>query len=143
MSSPLTWRKVLPYAAVAVIAAILAGLIVYYAYVRVGSHGHIVTVNINVNVQDIDWGYPAPGENTTRSIVVSNNGNTPVILSIATANFQPSIAEQYLTLRTDLAENMTLPTSQSVVVNLRLEVSPNTTGFVDFSFDIIVAGTKP
>ncbi len=58
-------------------------------------------------VGSIDWGMIEPGFSKNITIYVKNRGNTPLVISINTSDWQPSIAEKYI--------NVSLVTEKPVV----------------------------
>lgn len=49
-------------------------------------------------VGSIDWGMIEPGFSKNITIYVKNNGNTPLVISINTSDWQPPIAEKYINI---------------------------------------------
>jgi hypothetical protein len=115
----------------------------------VPSGGTITAVNVGVysnsactnNCTSIDWGTLSPGGSTTRTIYVKNTGTVPVTLSMATTNWSPSNANNYLTLTWNRA-NYALAAGNSVSATLTLTVSASAGSITDFDFDIVITGTE-
>lgn len=101
---------------IAIVAfAALAATYPEIAEVTFQSSGIIATAGVEVYydedcqnpVGSIDWGMIEPGFSTNITIYVKNRGNTPLVISINTSDWQPSIAEKYI--------NISLITEQTVV----------------------------
>ena len=115
----------------------------------VPSGGTITAVNVGVytnsactnNCTSIDWGTLSPGGSTTKTIYVKNTGTIPVTLSMATANWSPSNANNYLTITWNRA-NYALASGSSVSATLTLTASSSAGAITNFSFDIIITGTE-
>lgn len=137
-----TTREVVAVAVLAIVAAIIAGLIVASVYVPISNTGSIVTIGVEVDVNQINWGSFAPKENKTRTVIATNNGTTLLELYVATDNWTPAISEDYLRLTTNLPENQILLAGASISVDFTLTALENVTGIDTFAFDIIVAGVK-
>ena len=116
----------------------------------VPSEGHVHTIGINAYNDPnytapctlIDWGWLNPGEETTRTIYLYNDGNVPLTLSAITLNWQPVEAPSYLTFTWN-SENVLVDADHGVPAVLTLSVAlgiQNTT-ISDFSFDIQISGT--
>jgi hypothetical protein len=115
----------------------------------VPSGGTITAVNVGVysnsqcttNCTSIDWGMLSPGGSTTRTIYIKNTGTVPVTLSMATANWSPSNANNYLTVTWNRANNV-LAAGSSVSATLTLTASSSAGSITNFSFDIVITGTE-
>jgi hypothetical protein len=111
--------------------------------------GTITAVNVGVytnsactsNCTSIDWGTLSPGGSTTKTIFVKNTGTIPVTLSMATANWSPTNANNYLTLTWNRA-NYALAAGSSVSATLTLTASGSAGSITNFSFDIVITGTE-
>jgi len=116
-----------------------------YALIRsttVTNAGNLHAVGVSTDVTNIDWGIITPNETKTQAVTVTNTGNQPVMLSMITHNWNPSLASTYLILTWDYNAEMILP-QQSQVIQFSLtassDVDPSITAF---SFDITITGTK-
>ena len=115
----------------------------------VPSAGTVTAVNVGVytnsactsNCTSIDWGTLSPGGSTTKTIYVKNTGTIPVTLSMTTANWSPSNANNYLTITWNRA-NYALAAGSSVSATLTLTASSSAGAITNFSFDIIITGTE-
>jgi hypothetical protein len=113
-----------------------------------GSIGTLQTVGVEVytdasltgKVTLISWGTLSPGTQSSFSIYIRNEGNTPVTLSQSVSNWNPSNAATYLTLAWNYT-GQTLGAGQGMQVTLTLAVSTSISGITDFSFGINVVGT--
>jgi hypothetical protein len=119
------------------------------SYQTIPSGGTVTTVNIGVyldnsctqNATFINWGVLRPGDNTTGTVYVKNNGTVPVTLTMTTESWQPTQASALMTLTWNL-ENTVLNATQSTEAVLTLSVSPDTGNLGDFGFNIIITGTE-
>ena len=115
----------------------------------VPSGGTITAVNVGVytnsactnNCTSIDWGTLSPGGSTTKTIYVKNTGTIPVTLSMTTANWSPSNANNFLTITWNRG-NYVLAPGSSVSTVLTLTASPSAGSITNFSFDIVITGTE-
>jgi len=92
-------------------------------------------------LSSIDWGLLEPGDNKNLTSYIKNNDKSPLKLSLATENWNPSNALQYITLSWDYNGQSVNP-GEVVKVTFTLVVSTNVSGIADFSFDIIIVGTS-
>ena len=114
----------------------------------VPSTGTVSTINVGVytdasctaNCTSINWGTLAPGSTTTRTIYVRNAGSIPVTLSMATANWLPSNANNYMTLTWNRA-NYALAAGASVQATFTLTASASAGSISGFNFNIVVMGS--
>jgi hypothetical protein len=84
-------------------------------------------------VTTIDWGFLSPATQKTYAIYVSNEGITPLTLSLSTSNWNPTAAPNYLTLTWNFDNGRTLNSSEAVRVTLTLAVSDSITGINNFN----------
>ena len=91
-------------------------------------------------LNSVSWGTLQP--EGTKEIVcfIRNEGNTPVLLSLETTNWQPASAANYLDLSWDYGD-VALDPEDIVQITLLLSVSPNIEGITDFGFDITIVGS--
>jgi hypothetical protein len=97
--------------------------------------------NCTQRVSSIDWGTLAPRMTKTVSVYVQNKSNETCILILTPTGWNPPAAANYLELKQDY-ENKKIQSSEVVKVTLSLTVSPNIAGITNFSFNIIVQGSK-
>ena len=110
--------------------------------------GSVKAINVEVywdfegtqTVDAFDWGLPGPGDTVNRTMYVKNSGNTPMNLSLTTANWTPAEAQSYLFPSWN-AEGLSIDADEMVMVTLILEVSEAVTGITDFSFTITIEGS--
>jgi hypothetical protein len=93
------------------------------------------------NCTHISWGTLNPDSTTSKTVYVKNTGTVALTLSMATENWTPTDADDYLTLTWD-QQNTVLDASQSVPANLTLTVAADTGDLTNFSFNIIITGTE-
>jgi len=146
-------KMVAGFAAVAVVA-LLAGVVIGATLVqyRFNGSGRIVippSLGVysdqacTVEVSAIDFGSFAPGENVTRTLFVRNEGSEPGVLSLATQNWNPTTAKEYLVFSWNLEgaeiEGDAVFESQ---FNIRaLSTLTNNSGISNFSFDALISLT--
>jgi hypothetical protein len=113
------------------------------------STGTIETIGVGVytNIQcsspltSIAWGTLEPGENQTVICYIKNEGDLPSTLSMYTSNWNPSSAENYLTLSWNYDGGYINP-DDSVQVTFTLSVDESIEGVTSFSFDITIVGSS-
>jgi hypothetical protein len=93
------------------------------------------------NASFIDWGTLKPGDTTTQTVWVKNAGTANTTLSMATNNWLPTNASQWISLTWN-QEGTVLAPNQVVQATLTLTVSPSiNSSITSFSFDIQITGT--
>lgn len=88
----------------------------------------------------LDWGLINPGSNSTVMIYVRNEGNSAVSLKMATSNWTPSVALDYMTLTWTYSGKI-LSTYEVIPMELILKLSPTVNEITDFRFDIFITTT--
>lgn len=91
-------------------------------------------------VSSIDWGLLDPDSSKNVALYVRNEGNSVVVLSKATQNWNPSDASSYMTLNWDYT-GQTLSVNQALRLTLTLVVSQDISEITSFSFDIMINAT--
>ena len=74
-----------------------------------------------------DWGTIEPGANNTGTVYVRNEGNSAVSLWMATSNWTPSVALDYLTVSWTYSGKI-LSADEVIPIDLILNVSPAVSG---------------
>lgn len=124
-----------------------ASAAVLYTY-KLSAHGRIKGVGVEVYgdpggsalITEINWGILEPGENKSLTAYIRNKSNVPVVLYMAVENWFPVGSESYVGLSWDY--NFTaLDVDELRSATFTLSVSPDITGIVDFSFDIVITAT--
>jgi len=113
----------------------------------VGNTGTVKAIGVGVYwdqsctqpVSTFDWGTLEPNSTKSISCYIRNEGNSPLTLSMSTSNWNPSNAQQYITLTWD-KEGYSLA-GGVVKATFTLKISANIQGITSFSFDITIAGT--
>jgi hypothetical protein len=92
-------------------------------------------------VTSVDFGTFAPGDTVNRTIYLRNEGGVTGTYSVATANWNPTIASQFLGLSWDYAGASVSPgTVTKVILHLHASTSlTSETGITNFSFDAIIS----
>ena len=116
---------------------------------NVTNTGYVKAIGVQVyfdeactnEVNSIDWGYLSPGQTSTKTVYVRNNGTVPMILSHIVQNWNPADAKNYITFSWD-GENKVVNASEVVAVNLSLSIAENITGIESFSFELVIIGTE-
>jgi len=114
--------------------------------VRIVGRGTVKAVGVGVfwdsNCTDpvsfIDWGMVEPGSMNNVTVYVRNEGNVAASISVATDNWTPSNASNYLALSWNYVGQLFDPL-EVVQVTLTLTVSSSIEGIQSFSFDIIIS----
>lgn len=92
-------------------------------------------------ITSISWGSLTPGTSTTQTVYIKNNGTFPLTLSMATSNWNPTIANGPLTITWNRAGTV-LSSGQSTSAALTLNVASNVTDITTFSVQISITGTQ-
>jgi len=116
--------------------------------VRIVGRGTVKTVGVGVfwdsnctsAVSFIDWGMVEPGSMNNVTVYVRNEGNVAARISLATENWNPSNASDYLALSWNYDSRQLNPL-EVVHVTLTLTVSSSVQGITSFSFDIIISAS--
>jgi hypothetical protein len=116
--------------------------------VRIVGRGTVKAVGVGVfwdsNCTDpvsfIDWGMVEPGSMNNVTVYVRNAGNVAAQISLATENWSPSNASDYLALSWNY-DGRQLNPLEVVKVTLTLTVSSSVQGITSFSFDIIISAS--
>jgi hypothetical protein len=91
-------------------------------------------------VGSVDWGLVERGATKNITVYIRNEGSVPVTLSLATDNWGPSNAPDYLSLAWDYGDQG-ISVDGVVQVTLSLSVSEAIEGITSFSFDIVIIGS--
>jgi len=114
--------------------------------VRIVGRGTVKAVGVGVfwnsncthPVSFIDWGVVEPGSMNNVTVYVRNEGNVAANISLATENWNPSNASDYLSLSWNY-DGRQLNPQEVVPVTLTLTVSSSVQGIESFSFDIVIS----
>jgi len=110
--------------------------------VSLQSHGSVnVSMGLTVDVETLDWGSLDPGANTTRIVQVTSMVNNQQVLSLATSEWNPANATDYLTLTWNYTGE-SLQAQKTIPIELTLQVSPLTEGITEFSFNVTITSTS-
>jgi len=114
----------------------------------IGAHGQIKTTNVNIDVywdskcevpcQSINWGTLKPGDKSQKYVYILNRDTSSVSLIFNLVDWQPTTAQQYISLSWNLYTP--IPASSSKSVLFTLSVSPLIQGVTSFSFNIVISG---
>ena len=97
-------------------------------------------VQCNTPLTSIPWGTLEPGESQSVICYIKNEGDSPSTLSMYTSNWNPSSAENYLTLSWNY-DGRSINLDAAVQVIFTLTVDASIEGITSFSFDITIVGT--
>ena len=111
------------------------------------STGSIKAINVEVYwdlectqvVSSLDWGSPGPGDVVNQTVYVKNTGNALMTLYLNCSSWNPTEAENYLTVSWD-RQGAILGADEVVQAILKLSVSSTISGITDFSFNIVIEG---
>lgn len=125
---------------------VTAGII---ATQTVASNGTVSSVNVGVysniqcsqNCTSLAWGNLYPGDSTSKTIYVKNTGTIPITLSMTTASWTPTTADDYLTLSWN-KQNTVLDPGESTPATITLSADSDTGSLTSFSFNIVIAGAE-
>jgi len=112
-------------------------------------NGTIATVNVDIYSDEdctqpcttVNVGTLNPGSTFTQTIYIKNEGTIPVTLSMNTNNWNPTFADDYLTLSWN-RENHILEAETSCEATLTLTVATNADTLTSFSFTVTITGTQ-
>jgi hypothetical protein len=148
ISNRITWRTV--FATMCLILLVILGIIIgnpgwnipivqanYVSGKGVGIYWDQDCTNM---VLSLDWGLIEPGLNSTVIVYVRNEDDSAVSLLMATSNWAPSFALDYLTLTWTYTGKI-LGSNDVIPIELNLNVSPTVSGITDFSFHIAITTT--
>jgi len=88
----------------------------------------------------LDWGTICPGQNNTNVVFVVNSGNVNTTLHLATTNWTPSEASEYILVNWDLHDNLLSP-GIVTPIQIHLSVSNDIQNIQSFTFDIVLTST--
>jgi len=97
-------------------------------------------VNCALPLTQIDWGVLEPRTAKTFLAYLRNESNVPISLNMTTQNWNPTEAEQFISVSWD-QEGKTLEVDQVVLVTFTLSVSAEVSGLTSFSFEIVIIGS--
>jgi len=114
--------------------------------VRIVGRGTVKAVGVGVfwdsnctnPVSFIDWGMVEPGSMNNVTVYVRNEGNVAANISLATDNWNPPNASDYLALSWNY-DGQPLNPAEVIQVTLTLTVSLSVHGIESFSFDITIS----
>ncbi len=132
---------------VTIVAVAAIAALIYFQY-PISSHGSVRSIGCQVYgnaeqtaiISAIEWGSLTPGDYSNVTIWVKNNGTAPINLALATQNYVPATAQQYLTLSWNYG-NQTIAPNATLPIELRLTASSQTKGFTDFSLGITITAS--
>jgi len=113
------------------------------------STGTIQTIGVGVYTDaqcsspltSIAWGTLEPGESQSVICYIKNEGDLPSTLSMYTSNWNPSSAEDYLSLSWNYS-GQSINAGDAIQVTFTLTVDASIEGITSFSFDITIVGTS-
>lgn len=88
----------------------------------------------------LDWGLLEPGSQKSFTLYLKNQGNSVLVLSMASENWNPSSAIDYMTLAWNREGQQINPDEVTEFV-ITLFVSEDVQGISAFSFDTVISGT--
>lgn len=88
----------------------------------------------------ITWNAVMPGQSTTQTVYIKNEGTQTVTLHLTTANLTPSQAEGLITVTWN-KEGQSLAAGASISAILTLSVDSSLTGISSYSIDVTIEGT--
>jgi len=83
----------------------------------------------------IDWGTVEPGEKVDKMVYVRNEENYTATLFLATKNWDPVNASDYISLGWNYSGESIRP-NEVLQINLTLSITPNIKGITNYSFEI-------
>lgn len=91
-------------------------------------------------VTAVNWAAVEPGESKNLAIYIKNEGSTPITLSLTTADWNPSDAENYISLVWDYPGGE-ITAGGTTRATLTLTVSSSTSETTNLTFDVVITGT--
>jgi len=91
-------------------------------------------------VSSINWGTVEPGSSNNVIIYLKNEGNTPLRLSLSTANWNPASAASYMSISWNYS-GAKVASGSVIQVTLTLKVSSSISGVSNFTVDIVITVT--
>jgi hypothetical protein len=129
-------KKALPILALYIVACFMLfaqGLLSQYQLIP--TEGTITTIGVSTDRSFIDWGLLYRGQNATTAVIVTNDGNIPIELTLSTSD-KPSFIETGWNLQNELLEP-----HASAVGTIWLKISETTTA-TSFAFNYTIVGTQ-
>ena len=126
-----------------VTAVVVASLVVYV--LRVRGTGRIKVVGLKAyadpeatkEVSAIDWGTIPAGGISQTMLYLKSTSTVPSNLTLTTENWDPSVAEQFMTLTWDY-DGTPLQPAEIRAVTFTLRVSEDVVGITEFAFDLVI-----
>jgi hypothetical protein len=146
----MSFRQRIAFKPLAVLLSIVALTVLASGFtqssVRIVGRGTVKAVGVGVfwdsnctnTASFIDWGMVEPGSMNNVTVYVRNEGNVAANITLATDNWNPSNASDYLALSWNY-DGRQLNPQEVVQVTLTLTVSSSVQGIESFSFDIIIS----
>ena len=108
--------------------------------VKVEGVGVYLDAGFTNKVASINWGAIKPSSSVTTVVYIRNEATSPVTLSMAASNWNPTSASSYLSLNWNYG-GQTLNVGASVQVVVTLSISASVNGITSFSFDITITAS--
>ena len=139
---------ILAVAMTGIVVSVLATSLLM-AYQRLPNAGNVKAVGVGVywdtdctsNVTSIDWGFLDPGATANVTVYIRNEGTIPVVVNMATDDWNPVSARDYITVTWN-REGYVLSSDSVVQSVLTLSVSSDVNEVRSFGFDIVITGTE-
>ena len=96
--------------------------------------------NATLPVEYVDWGILEPGETVSEVLYFKSQSNVNITLTMATYNWDPPNATEYMNLSWNYTSQPLTPKSVTPI-EMVLHVYSNITGITEFTFDITITGT--
>jgi hypothetical protein len=93
------------------------------------------------SLSTINWGSIIPGQNTTQTIYLKNNGTLTLTLDMSTSNWSPAAANNYIAI-TWHPTSTTLAPGTSTSATITLSVSSEIADITNFNVQISITGTS-
>ena len=144
-------KVILTSAGFIAIAIVITAIIIYSYSVSLSGGGTIIsdTAGIQIygdyaltkEIKAVNWGELHPNNRAEVTLWIKNNGTVPVRLTMFADSWNPSNAENYLTITWTYNDSLLNPSSY-MAIDMILDVSPNVTGITDFSCIVHITGTS-
>ena len=92
-------------------------------------------------ITEFDWGKIQAGSNKTLSIYIRNEDNRPVLLSLSTSNWNPSISTDYMSLKWNYSGQI-LQINEVIPLQITLTTNSTINGIAEFSFTTTITAIQ-
>ncbi len=136
------------FATVVSLTAVSISYAVLTTMTTISGNGSLKSLGIGVywdpectdSTSSLDWLLLEPGSSHDVTLYLKNEGNSALTLSMATENWNPGSAPDYMTLTWN-REGQQINPNEAIGSVITLAVSETVQGIDSFSFDMVISGT--